>query len=82
MLYRIKKLREKAGMTQKELALRAMISPPYLHDLENNHRGAKPDTLARIAIVLGVQVTELSEPVETPSPHVSFDGGKIEEKGA
>ena len=56
---RIKELREMAGIQQKELAERAEISRPYLHDLENNRRGAKPETYKRIADALGVTVDDL-----------------------
>lgn len=56
---RIKELRELAGIQQKELAERAEISRPYLHDLENNRRGAKPETYKRIADALGVTVEDL-----------------------
>lgn len=48
-------------MTQTELATRAMVSQPYIHDLENNNRGAKRETLDRIANALGVTVDELTE---------------------
>ena len=56
---RIKALRIEKEITQKKLAETAMISQPYLFDLENNRRGAKPETLARIAEALGVTVDEL-----------------------
>ena len=56
---RIKELRESRNMMQKELAESAMISRPYLHDLENNRRGARPETYQRIADALGVTVEEL-----------------------
>ena len=56
---RIKEIREGKEMSQKELATLAHISSPYLHDLENNRRGAKPETLQRIASVLGTDVSEL-----------------------
>lgn len=58
-MYRIKEVRQGKGMNQKQLAELAHISSPYLHDLENNRRGAKPETLQRIAIVLGTDVSEL-----------------------
>jgi len=58
-VYRIKEVRESKGMNQKQLATLAHVSSPYLHDLENNRRGAKPETLQRIAIVLGTDVSEL-----------------------
>lgn len=59
MKYRIKELRERRGLMQKDLAELAIISKPYLHDLENNRRGAKPETLQRIAEALGVTVSDL-----------------------
>lgn len=46
-------------MMQKDLALAAEISRPYLHDLEHNRRGARPETLERIAKALGVKVKDL-----------------------
>lgn len=58
---RIKSIREEIKMTQTELAQLADISQPYLHDLENNRRGARPETLERIAAALGVTVEELSD---------------------
>ena len=60
-MYRIRELREERNLMQKDLAIAASISRPYLHDLENNRRGAKPDTLKRIADALGVKVEELTE---------------------
>lgn len=58
---RIKPIRERKQMTQTELASKAMISQPYLHDLENNRRGAKPETYERIAAALEVPVSDLIE---------------------
>ena len=58
---RIKPVRESKKMTQTELASKAMISQPYLHDLENNRRGAKPETYERIAAALEVPVSDLIE---------------------
>ena len=56
---RIKEIRKLKGLQQKELANQAGVTAPYLHDLENNRRGAKPETMQRIADALGVQVEEL-----------------------
>ena len=61
MSNRIKPIREGKRMTQTELAAKAMISQPYLHDLENNRRGAKPETYERIAAALEVPVSDLME---------------------
>ena len=58
-MFRIKGLRQAVGMSQKELAERVHVSTPFLCDLENNRRGAKPETLGRIADALGVSVDEL-----------------------
>lgn len=57
---RIKEIRERKGLQQKELAELVGLSAPYLHDLENDRRGAKPETLERIANGLGVTVMELT----------------------
>ena len=56
---RIKEVRELLRVSQVELARSAGISQPYLCDLENNRRGAKPETMARIANALGVHITDL-----------------------
>lgn len=56
---RIKEIRELKGVQQKELANQVGVTAPYLHDLENNRRGAKPETMQRIADALGVPVEEL-----------------------
>ena len=60
-MYRINEIRERAGIQQKDLAERADVSRPFLCDLENNRRGAKEETLRRIADALGVTVEELKE---------------------
>lgn len=57
----IREIRQRQEMQQKQLAAQAGISQPYLHDLENGARGARPDTLQRIADALGVTVDELTE---------------------
>lgn len=58
---RIREIRESKGIKQKELALLANISAPYLHDLERSARGAKPETWNRIAKALDVKVEELQD---------------------
>ena len=58
---RIKEIRERLNVTQVDLARNAEISQPFLCDLENNRRGAKDETLRRIADALGVTVDELKE---------------------
>jgi transcriptional regulator with XRE-family HTH domain len=59
MLNRIKALREARGIAQKALAEAAGVSGPFIYDLENGNRNAKPETWERIAAALGVTVEEL-----------------------
>lgn len=56
---RIKEVRQMMRVSQISLARSAGISQPFLCDLENNRRGAKPETLSRIADALGVSVSDL-----------------------
>ena len=56
---RIKEIRVHLRVSQSELAKSAGVSQPFLCDLENNRRGAKPETLSRIANALGVNVADL-----------------------
>lgn len=58
---RIKEIRIQKGVTQKELALAVGVSCPYMHDLENNVRGARPETWQKIAFQLGVPVDALHD---------------------
>jgi transcriptional regulator with XRE-family HTH domain len=57
----IKAIRIRKGITQKALASMVGVSGPYIHDLENHARGAKPETWARIAKALSVSLDELVE---------------------
>lgn len=57
----IRRIRLDRRMTQKELADACGLSQPYIVDLERGARGAKPETLERIAAALGVTVPELLE---------------------
>lgn len=58
---RIKAIRKEKGMQQIDLAKVVGVSQPFMHDLENNRRGARPDTYKRIADALGVSERELFE---------------------
>lgn len=57
----IKEVREHLRISQIELARKAGVSQPFLCDLENNRRGAKPETYQRIAESMGVDVSEITE---------------------
>ena len=60
-MFRIREVRTVLRVTQKELSERANVSRPYLCDLEHNRRGAKPETIHRIADALGVDESVLTE---------------------
>lgn len=55
----IKKIRLEKGISQQELAAKAGVSQPFIHDLENENRNAKPETMERIAQALGCTVDDL-----------------------
>ncbi|MBQ1779455.1 MAG: helix-turn-helix transcriptional regulator [Acidaminococcaceae bacterium] len=55
----IKAIRMAKGINQKDLASMVGVSGPYIHDLENEARGAKRETLEKIAAALGVTIDEL-----------------------
>lgn len=61
----IKAIRESKCVSQKALAEAASISAPFLFDLENGNRNAKPETLARIAYALGCTVDDLRKEENT-----------------
>jgi len=55
---KLQELRIDNGLTQRELAERAGLSPSAVWNLE--HRGSgRPDTLKKIGDVLGVRASEL-----------------------
>ena len=56
---RIKKVRQQKKIRQIDLARDAGVSQPFLSDLEYNRRGAKEETMQRIADALGVKIKDL-----------------------
>lgn len=56
---RIKKVRQQKKIRQIDLARDAGVSQPFLSDLENNRRGAKVETMQRIADALGVKIKDI-----------------------
>ena len=57
----VRKLREKKGISLRELSRQVGVSPSFLSDLENGRRHPKADRLDEIAKVLGVPSSELAE---------------------
>ena len=74
---RVKEIREAQGLTQQQLAKLAGVTQPYLHDLEKNRRGARPETWARIAEALGVKVEELREVVSMHKKNGAMKDGHV-----
>ena len=56
---RLKEMRLEKKVGQKQLAIAAQVSAPFLYDLERGNRNAKPDTWERIAAALGCTVDDL-----------------------
>ena len=61
--------RRAAGLTQRELAERAEVSPGHMSRILRGQSGVWPDTMARILLVFGNRITfgELCEKQEGPS---------------
>lgn len=51
----LRKAREKAGITQEELAFRAELDRSYISLLENDHKSPTVDVLFRICDALGTK---------------------------
>lgn len=63
----LERIRKERGITQIELAKLANVSQPFIHDLENGNRGARRETLQRIAAILDCCVDELTAEVQANS---------------
>lgn len=70
----IKFIRKQQRITQKALAEVAQVSQPFLHDLENGNRNAKPETMERIAAALGCSVKKLEGKEVTTHDEARSDG--------
>jgi DNA-binding Xre family transcriptional regulator len=57
----IKKVRREKGITQAALANATNLSQPFIHDLVKGNRGAKRETLNKIAAALECNVSDLIE---------------------
>jgi HTH-type transcriptional regulator/antitoxin HipB len=60
-LPRLKSARKKRGLTQRELAERAGVSPGTVNELETGRRGGYPTSIRRLANALGINVEDLVE---------------------
>ena len=55
----LERIRREKGITQIALANATNLSQPYIHDLEKGNRGAKRETLNKIAAFLECSVNDL-----------------------
>ena len=60
----IKKLRAQKGFSQAQLAEKADISLPFMSSIEQSSKWPYPDTLAKIASALEVDVSDLFSTTE------------------
>ena len=60
----LRKLRERAGLTQEQLSFRADLSRPYISQLEQNHKSPTVDTLFRICDALDASAADLVRRVD------------------
>lgn len=65
----IKQMRVGRGMRQIELAALAGVSQPFLYDLENGNRNARPETWEKIAAALGCTVEEIKGGMDNDRNH-------------
>ncbi len=62
----MREAREKAGLSQGELARRVGVHPTYISHVERGRRALGEDALARVAEVLGVSVAFLRDGEQAP----------------
>jgi transcriptional regulator with XRE-family HTH domain len=60
----LRKARERAGLTQEQLAFQASLSRPYISQLERNLKSPTVDTLFRVCDALDVSAVELIKRVD------------------
>jgi transcriptional regulator with XRE-family HTH domain len=55
----IRNYRKKAKMTQEQLGEEASLNPKYIGEVERSEKTISVDALRRIAVALGVRLTDL-----------------------
>jgi transcriptional regulator with XRE-family HTH domain len=67
----IKQYRSRLGLSQLTLALELDISPNFLSDIETGKKWVSPDTLARLANALHIEIYDLFRPQQVPSDDIT-----------
>ena len=57
---KLREIRTRLGLTQKDFAAKLGVSLPYLNQMENNNRPVSTTVVLALAMEFGVDVTELS----------------------
>lgn len=57
---KLREVRTRIGLTQKDFAAKLQVSLPYLNQMENNHRPVSSTVVLALASEFGLDVTELS----------------------
>ncbi|WP_041274466.1 helix-turn-helix domain-containing protein [Desulforamulus reducens] len=70
---RLKRLREKFGMSQAELADKAGISQPFIGAIESGRKSPTLRTLEKLANAMDISVLELLGAVGEPSAKVASE---------
>jgi transcriptional regulator with XRE-family HTH domain len=66
----LRSLRDRAGLTQEELAAKVDIGATYVSQVENGHRGVRWHTLRRLLAAIGADLHQLADAItdaERPS---------------
>lgn len=67
----LRKARNKAGLTQEQVAAKARISREYVSQLERNRQSPTVDMLLRVCRILGVPAARIIERVEAATSRAS-----------
>ncbi|MFK7874413.1 MAG: short-chain fatty acyl-CoA regulator family protein [Paracoccaceae bacterium] len=57
---KLREVRQRIGLTQKDFSAKLRVSLPYLNQMENNHRPVSSAVVLALATEFGLDVTELS----------------------
>jgi transcriptional regulator with XRE-family HTH domain len=73
----VRRLRERAGLSQEELSYRAGIHRTQISLIEGGHRVGRLDTVIKLAGALGVGVEELADGMSWEPAECSAGGFKV-----
>ncbi|MGP0103601.1 MAG: helix-turn-helix domain-containing protein [Solirubrobacteraceae bacterium] len=59
----LRALRDRAGLTQEQLASRVEVGATYVSQVENGHRGVRWHTLLHFLSALGVDLHQLADAI-------------------